>query len=88
MKTSKIITITAVFTLAAVAYGLISTQAGADSELIRRQCLIKANQTFLTYLESNSTTYKFDDGTIINLPNEDNVIKEAKIILEKENSKC
>ena len=86
-------------TLAAISLivfaGIISaTVSAGESEVDenglnkKQQCLVKANDKFLKYLEDNSTTYKFDDGTIINLPHKEIVIEDAKRLLKHEESKC
>lgn len=69
--------------------------AGATDEVVdengmtaRDICLQQANQTFLNYLESKSTTYKLDDGTIINLPHYPEAIGEAEQVLANEKSIC
>lgn len=71
------------------------TVTSANKEIVNEnglntyeQCLVEANDLFMQYLEGNSTTYKFDDGTVINLPEYDGVIDKAKDLLESENGKC
>ena len=71
------------------------TVASANKEIVNEnglntheQCMVEANDLFMQYLEDNSTTYKFDDGTVINLPDYDGVIDEAKQILKTQEKEC
>lgn len=71
------------------------TVASASKEIVNEnglntyeQCMVEANDLFMQYLEDNSTTYKFDDGDVINLPHYDGVIEEAKQILKAREQEC
>ena len=71
------------------------TATSANKEIVNEnglntyeQCMVEANDLFMQYLEDNSTTYKFDDGTVINLPDYDGVIDEAKHILKAQENEC
>lgn len=92
IKSHKVVTAAIIVVVIAVT-GF--TVASANKEIVNEnglntyeQCMVEAHDLFMQYLEDNSTTYKFDDGTVINLPDYDGVIDEAKKALEDKESKC
>lgn len=93
IKNHKVIVISGIVVFVIAVTGF--TVTSANKEIVNEnglntyeQCMVEANDLFMQYLEDNSTTYKFDDGTVINLPHYDGVIEEAKQILKTQEQQC
>lgn len=78
----------AVAFVAAVSTSNASNDGDNNALSKEQQCLVTANEKFLDYLEQNSTTYKLEGGTIINLPDYPEVIDDARNLLKAENDNC